>query len=111
MDNLPINATDILVFAILLISGLLAFFRGFVREVLSVGAWVGAAFATLYGFAHVRPYARDLIGIDMIADIIAGAGNSSDRHRGTQRSAQEPPGQHWPDGWGAGCPWAPADAG
>lgn len=74
MDNLPINATDILVFAILLISGFLAFFRGFVREVLSVGAWVGAAFATLYGFQHVRPYARDLIGIDMVADIVAGAG-------------------------------------
>ncbi|MBC7136294.1 MAG: CvpA family protein, partial [Oceanibaculum nanhaiense] len=74
MENLPVNATDILVFAILLVSGLLAFFRGFVREVLSVGAWVGAAFSTLYGFQHVRPYARDLIGIDMVADIAAGVG-------------------------------------
>lgn len=74
MDQLPINATDLIVIGIVLLSGLLAFFRGFVRETLSVGAWVGAAFATLYGFKYVRPYARDLIGVDMIADIAAGAG-------------------------------------
>lgn len=74
MDQLPINATDLIVIGIVVLSGLLAFFRGFVREVLSVGAWVGAAFATLYGFKYVRPYARELIGVDMIADIVAGAG-------------------------------------
>ncbi|SCA57541.1 conserved membrane hypothetical protein [Candidatus Terasakiella magnetica] len=75
MENLPISITDIAVFVILLLSGLLALSRGFVHEVLSIGSWVGAAFAALYGFPHVRPYARDIIGTEFIADIVAGAGS------------------------------------
>lgn len=74
MENLPISVTDIAVAVILLLSGLLALSRGFVHEVLSIGSWVGAAFAGLYGFPYVRPYARDLIGTEFIADIVAGAG-------------------------------------
>jgi membrane protein required for colicin V production len=74
MENLPISITDIAVGVILLLSGLLALSRGFVHEVLSIGSWVGAAFAALYGFPYVRPYARDLIGSEFIADIVAGAG-------------------------------------
>jgi len=74
MENLPISITDIAVGVILLLSGLLALSRGFVHEVLSIGSWVGAAFAALYGFPHVRPYVRDLIETEFIADIAAGAG-------------------------------------
>lgn len=74
MENLPVSITDIAVAVILLLSGLLALSRGFVHEVLSIGSWVGAALITLFGFAHVRPYARDLIENEMIADIAAGAG-------------------------------------
>jgi membrane protein required for colicin V production len=40
--------------------------------VLAIGAWIGAALATLYGFAHVQTYARQLIAIDLLADIGAG---------------------------------------
>jgi RimJ/RimL family protein N-acetyltransferase len=47
METTSINPTDIAVIVILLLSALLAFARGLVREVLSVGAWVGAAFAQL----------------------------------------------------------------
>lgn len=74
MENLPISITDIAVGVVLLLSGLLALSRGFVHEVLSIGSWVGAAFAALYGFPYVRPYARDLIATEFIADIVAGAG-------------------------------------
>lgn len=74
MENLPISITDIAVGVILLLSGLLALMRGFVHETLSIGSWVGAALAGLYGFPHVRPYARDLIESEFIADIVAGAG-------------------------------------
>ncbi|WP_135079167.1 CvpA family protein [Terasakiella sp. SH-1] len=74
MENLPISITDIAVFVILLLSGLLALSRGFVHEVLAIASWVGAAFSALYGFQYVRPYARDLIGTEFIADIVAGAG-------------------------------------
>ncbi|WP_028880268.1 CvpA family protein [Terasakiella pusilla] len=74
MENLPISITDIAVGVILLLSGLLALSRGFVHETLSIGSWVGAAFAGLYGFPHVRPLARDLISNELMADIVAGAG-------------------------------------
>ncbi|SDF59878.1 membrane protein required for colicin V production [Limimonas halophila] len=72
MSDLPINAVDVVVLAVLLVSAVLAFLRGFVHEVLGIGAWVGAALATLYGFPHAQPYARDLIAIDLVADIVAG---------------------------------------
>jgi membrane protein required for colicin V production len=39
-----LNWVDLIVVAVVAISALLAFVRGFVREVLGVGAWVGAAF-------------------------------------------------------------------
>lgn len=72
MDSLPVNAIDLAVIAIVLISGLLALMRGFVHEALMVAAWVGAIFATLYGFAYAKPYARDLIPYGWLADGAAG---------------------------------------
>ncbi len=73
MENLPANAADLIVIAILLVSALLAFSRGFVRELLSVVVWMGAIFATLYGFSYVKPYARQWISIDWLADAAGGA--------------------------------------
>jgi len=67
-----LTVADIAIIGILLLSALWAFLRGFVRELLGVAAWVGAAFTTLYGFGLVRPYARQLISIDFVADIVAG---------------------------------------
>jgi membrane protein required for colicin V production len=74
MDNLPINLTDLAVLAVLLISGLLAFARGLVKEVLSVAGWIGAAFATLYLFPYARPYARQYTDIQIAADAATGLG-------------------------------------
>jgi membrane protein required for colicin V production len=71
MDSFPVNPTDILVAVVLLLSAILAFSRGAVREILGVGAWVGAAFATIYGFPHLRPFARELIESQLIADAAA----------------------------------------
>jgi len=73
MNAFPVTFTDGLVVGIILLSGLFAFFRGFVREALAIGAWVGAALAALYGFKHARPIARQFISVDMIADAVAGA--------------------------------------
>ena len=70
MDH-ALTVADVGIIGILLISALWAFIRGFVREVLGVAAWVGAAFVTLYGFAYVRPYARQLINIEFVADGVA----------------------------------------
>lgn len=72
MDNLPVNITDIAVIVVVLVSAFLAYARGFVHEVLSVAGWIGAAFITIYAFPYVQPYARDLIPIDLAADLAAG---------------------------------------
>jgi membrane protein required for colicin V production len=66
------NLADIIVFVILILSAAIAFARGFVREVLSIGAWVGAAVATIYGFSYAQPIARRYIEMTLIADIVAG---------------------------------------
>lgn len=73
MDSLPFTVVDIIVVAVLLISALLAFARGFVHEVLSVAGWIGAIFAAIYGFPYLKPHARDLIPIEVAADLAAGA--------------------------------------
>ncbi|MGB0681795.1 MAG: CvpA family protein [Magnetovibrionaceae bacterium] len=70
MDNLPV--VDIAIAVVLILSALLAFARGFVHEVLSMVGWVGAIFAAIYGFPYLKPYARDLIPVEIIADIAAG---------------------------------------
>lgn len=70
--NFPINAADVIVIAVLLISAGLAFFRGLVHEVLAIAAWIGAALATLYFFLPAQSISRQLIAIPLIADIVAG---------------------------------------
>jgi membrane protein required for colicin V production len=72
MNQLPLNPTDLAIIIILMVSGLLAFSRGLVKEVLAVAAWVGAAFATLYGFRYAQPIARKFISVELAADAAAG---------------------------------------
>ena len=72
MEVSPINLTDAAVVLVILISGLLALFRGLVHEVLAVISWIGAALATIYGFPIARPYATELIAVPLIADMAAG---------------------------------------
>jgi membrane protein required for colicin V production len=71
MDSIPINGLDLAVIVILLVSALLAFMRGFVHEVLSIGAWVGAALTSLYGLPFAQPIARKMIPVDWAADAVA----------------------------------------
>lgn len=70
MGSLPFNLVDVGFVAILVISGILAYLRGFVRETLSVVAWVGATFATLYGYRYLEPHARQIVENRMIADVV-----------------------------------------
>ena len=67
------NGLDIAIIGVIALSAIFALMRGFVREVLSVAAWIGAALAALYGFTPLRPHARDLLGPTLIADIALGA--------------------------------------
>ncbi len=66
------NAGDLIVIAIILVSGLIALWRGLIREVLSLAGWVGAGLVTLWAFSIVRPHARDLIANPLLADLAAG---------------------------------------
>jgi membrane protein required for colicin V production len=66
------NALDIIVVAVVAISGLLAFVRGFARELLSIAAWVGAALVTYYFFEPSRVVARSLMK-PWLADVVAPA--------------------------------------
>ncbi len=72
LNSLPINVLDVAVIIILLASALFAYARGFVHEVLSVAGWVGAIFATFYGFPYLKPYVREWIAIELAADLTAG---------------------------------------
>ena len=74
MDDLPLNLFDMLVIAVLVLSALIAFARGMVKELLKLLAWVGAAVATFYAFDYVRPIVRGVISIETIADGVAAIG-------------------------------------
>ncbi len=74
MENMPINIVDIITLVVLLLSGILATMRGFVREVLSIGAWVGAAVVAIYGYHPLRPHVDQLTDIALLGDIITAAG-------------------------------------
>jgi membrane protein required for colicin V production len=67
-----LNIVDYIVFGIILLSGLLALFRGFVREVLSLASWVGAAAATVYFYPQLRPWMHAHIKSDFGADALTG---------------------------------------
>lgn len=72
MDSLPINIVDLAIIAVIVVSGIFAFVRGFVHELLAIGAWIGAAIVTVVALPHLLPYARQLIAVQIIADIVAG---------------------------------------
>lgn len=69
-----VYALDAVVTVVVLLSALIAYLRGFVREALSLASWVGALFVTLYAFAPVREQAREHIPMPLLADLATGAG-------------------------------------
>jgi membrane protein required for colicin V production len=71
---MPITLLDILLLVVMLISGLLAMIRGFMREILSIGAWGVAALATLYAYARVLPMAKQYFASDMVAASVSVGG-------------------------------------
>lgn len=73
MDTASIYITDLVIVAVLVLSGLFAFWRGFVHEVLAVAGWVGAALATLFLFPVTKQFARSYIDLVIVADLITGA--------------------------------------
>ena len=64
---MPITWLDILLLGVMLISGLLAMIRGFMREILSITAWAVAAIATLVLYPRLLPLAKANISSDIVA--------------------------------------------
>ncbi len=66
------NFVDIVVLAVIALSTLLALGRGFVKEVLSIFGWIGAAIGTFVIFFYVpqvRAFANQQIAEPLLADI------------------------------------------
>ncbi len=72
MGETGITIADILVVGLLLLSGLLAFARGFIREMLTIAGLIGAIAAALYGYPHLAPYAETLVRDSRLASFAAG---------------------------------------
>jgi membrane protein required for colicin V production len=68
---MPLTLLDIGLLVVMLISGILAMVRGFMREILSIAAWLIAAVVTLYGYARAEAYVRDYVSNDLVAKGIA----------------------------------------
>jgi membrane protein required for colicin V production len=68
---MPLTLLDIGLLVVMLISGILAMVRGFMREILSIAAWLIAAGVTLYGYARVEHIVRDYVSNDLLAKGIA----------------------------------------
>jgi membrane protein required for colicin V production len=62
---------DLVVLAVLAISALLAFMRGLVREVLGLGAWVGAVAAAVWAMPYARPRFQQWFGTSPWIDPLA----------------------------------------
>jgi membrane protein required for colicin V production len=71
---MPITILDLVVLAVMLVSGLLAMVRGFMREVLSIAAWGAAALVTLYAFQKLLPTAKTYFSNDTVAAVVVVAG-------------------------------------
>jgi membrane protein required for colicin V production len=66
-----ITTLDIILLVVMLISGLLAMIRGFMREILSIAAWGIAALVTLYSFSRIAPIAQQYFGNETVAKGVA----------------------------------------
>ena len=64
---MPITWLDIVLLSVMLISGILAMIRGFMREVLSIAAWGAAAVATALLYNKLLPIAKVNISSDIVA--------------------------------------------
>ena len=68
------NPLDIGVIAVIGLSAVFAFARGFVREALSIAAWVGAGFVTIYGHDYVIAIVEPMVHNQLLSQLIAWGG-------------------------------------
>ncbi len=71
---MPVTWLDLLLLGVMLISGLLAMIRGFMREILSIAAWAAAAIATVLLYGRLLPIAKANIASDVLAAAVVVGG-------------------------------------
>ena len=71
MPELAPTAFDIAAVAVIGLSVLIAFLRGFLRETLTILTWVGAGVAAYFAFPYARELARRTIETEWLADAAA----------------------------------------
>lgn len=69
--HVPLTTVDFVVLGILFISGVIAWHRGFLKETLSVSAWLMAALVAVFVWPITKPFGRSLIQPNFVADILA----------------------------------------
>jgi membrane protein required for colicin V production len=71
---MPITILDLILLVVMLISGLLAMVRGFMREILSIVSWVVAALAAFFALPRLSPWAKQFFGTlgDSAVSVIVG---------------------------------------
>lgn len=68
------NLLDLAVLAVVVLSAIFAFARGFVREALSILAWAGAALIAYFSFDPVYRILSGVIHTPLLAYVVDGAG-------------------------------------
>jgi membrane protein required for colicin V production len=71
MENVNLTALDLVTIALVLISSIMAFARGFIREVFSIIALLGAGLAAYYGHGYVAPLLNGFFNSPTVAVIAA----------------------------------------
>lgn len=67
---MPITLLDIIVLAVMLLSGLLAMIRGFMREILSIAAWGTAALVSVYAYSSkLLPMVQESLKNETLAKV------------------------------------------
>lgn len=74
MVETHLNMFDVIVFTIVGLSALFSFYRGFVREFLSLFTWIGAFIITIYAFPHVNAMLMKQMDSELVANLISGVG-------------------------------------
>ncbi len=69
METGAITYTDVAILSVLLISGLIALVRGFVKELLHILCWIAAAVITVKGFEYVQPFIAGWVQPEILADV------------------------------------------
>jgi membrane protein required for colicin V production len=72
--SMPITLLDLILLVVMLISGLLAMIRGFIREILSIAAWALAAVAAIYAYTKLLPMAKASFGSELVAAAVVVGG-------------------------------------